>query len=183
MIMQVTWKYLWNKSLGFASLHKMDGVAHQGCRLVAQEHLSDVVQHSYLNVGILRWCHILNRGDLNKFNPSVLWTYLHEKLPKHAMHHMRKSLEGWAYHCEINVQVCHVRAQGFRVTFDKFLLGWMQESSHILWEYGAQLPSQALQSVCTVIPGPTTQLCHLITSKHPDSSEPEWTTTHLEKRW
>lgn len=129
-------KYLWNKSLGFTSLHKMDGVAHQRGGLVAQEHLSDVVQDSDLDVGVLRWCDILNRGHLITSSIQVI-TCSHRQLLNMQKPLVSEWVREWVYHCEINVQLSHVRAQVFRITFHKFLLGWMQEPSHILWKHSS----------------------------------------------
>ena len=58
------------------------------------------------------------------------------------------------YHSKIKVQFCHVRAHDIRVAFDKFLFRRVQPPFDIFRKDGTKLPSEALQSMCTVVPGP-----------------------------
>lgn len=68
------------------------------------------------------------------------------------MNQARKVTEN--YHSKIKVQFCHVRAHDIRVAFDKFLFRRVQPPFDIFRKDSTKLPSEALQPMCTVVPGP-----------------------------
>lgn len=67
------------------------------------------------------------------------------------MNQARKVTEN--YHSKIKVQFCHVRAHDIRVAFDKFLFRRVQPPFDIFRKDSTKLPSEALQPMCTVVPG------------------------------
>lgn len=68
------------------------------------------------------------------------------------MNQARKVTEN--YHSKIKVQFCHVRAHDIWVAFDKFLFRRVQPPFDIFRKDSTKLPSEALQPMCTVVPGP-----------------------------